>query len=60
MVICDRAGTYRRRSLEERAKPPFSIIDPLVMEFRPAEALVLAEGERFIVICDMAKKKSER
>ena len=54
MAIRDRADAYRRRSLEERGKPPFSIIGPLVMEFRPAEALALAEGERFIVICEMS------
>ena len=60
MAIRDRAGAYRRRSLEERGKPPFSIIGPLVVEFRPAEALALAEGERFIVICEMSSRKKER
>ena len=61
MAIRDRTGAYRRRSLEERGKPPFSIIGPLVMEFWPAEALALAEeGERFIVICEMSLQKKER
>ena len=48
MAIRDRADAYPRRSLEERGKPPFAIIGPLVMELRPAEALALAEGERFM------------
>ena len=59
MAIHDRAGAYRRRSLEERGKPPFSIIGPLVMEFRPVEALAQAEGERFIVICEMSSRKKK-
>ena len=57
MAIRDRAGAYRRWSLEERWKPPFAIIGPLVMEFRPEEALALAECERFILICEMSLRK---